>query len=225
MLKFFNTKWNEVPIVVIDVETTGTIPGIDAAVQVALVRFEKGEPVARFCSHVNPGRSIPKVATDIHGITDADVEHSPPIEAVFSLPEVKRLITDANPAAYNASFDRAFVPLYAWGEDWGWPWIDPLTVVRNVDRFVRGAGRHKLEAACARRGITIAKAHDAAADAEAAGRLFYMIVPETDWARLGDYDPGILGQLLAWQRHEESSEWFRFSEWRAAQPPRPGVSP
>lgn len=220
MIKLFNEKWDAVPVLAIDTETTGIIPGQDAAVQVALVRFEGGAPVASASSLIDPGREIPITAITIHGITNEAVKDAPTLLQFFNQPATKELIAGAQPLAFNATFDRAFVPLQAWGEDWGWQWLDPLTFVRVVDRFVRGQGRHKLEAACARRGIEITKAHDAAADAEAAGRLFYRVVPETDWAKGDDHEPNSLGQLLAWQRHVESDEWYRFMEWLAAQPPR-----
>lgn len=220
MIHLFDKIWNAVPIVVVDVETTGTVPGVDAAVQVALVRFEEGEPVDRFVTLLNPGRSIPIAATTIHGITEMAVKDAPRIGDVFVLSEVAALLKDAQPCAYNAQFDRAFVPLAAFS-DWSWPWLDPLTMVRSVDRFVRGQGRHKLEAACGRRGITIAKAHDAGGDAEATGRLFYKIVPEIPYFAADANGPATVGELLQWQRTAEAGEWFRFNEWLARQPPRP----
>jgi len=207
-------------VVAVDTETTGTLPGVDAAVQVALVRFEGGTPVGSVSSLIDPGREIPITAITIHGITNEAVKGAPTIGQFFAQPATIELLSGAQPLAYNATFDRAFVPLHAWGEDWGWQWLDPLTFVRAVDRFVRGAGRHKLEAACSRRGIEISRAHDAAADAEAAGRLFYKVAPE--YLIKGDPpDQRVpLGELLRHQRHIEADEWHRFCEWLASQPPR-----
>lgn len=214
MIKLFNQEWNEVPTVFVDVETTGTIPGIDATVQVAVVRFEGGEPVARESSFIEPGREIPLTAITIHGITNEMVKGAPTLPEFFSRPAVSALLEGAQPGAYNAQFDRAFLPLHLF-PDWSWPWLDPLTLVRVVDRFVRGQGRHKLAAACQRREIKIVGAHDAAVDAEAAGRLFYTIVPELD------IESPTMGELLAFQREREAGEWFRFNEWMAKQPQLP----
>lgn len=224
MIKLFNQQWDAVPTVFLDVETTGTIPGKDAAVQCALVRFEAGVPVGSACSLIDPGREIPVTAISIHGITDAMVKGAPTIEAFFAQPTTLELLAGAQPGAYNATFDRAFVPLQVWGDDWGWQWFDPLTFVRAVDRFVRGQGRHKLEAACERRGIKVAKAHDASADAEAAGRLFYKVVPEYLQSEDAPERVG-LGELLRQQRVIDANEGYRFLEWLSKQPPREAVQP
>lgn len=210
-LQLFSRPWEEVPIVVIDVETTGVTPGVDAAVQVALVRFEKRKVVGKFSSLVNPMRRIPAEATAIHGITDERVRGIEMIDTVFKLPKVRKLLKGAQPAAYNAGFDQRFVPESAF-EDWTWPWLDPLVAVRVADRYERGQGRHKLEAACARRGIPIVGAHDALVDAEATGRLLYHVFSEL---------PAIvdqsLGTVLAWQRRTEADQWADFNVWRSKQ--------
>src|SRR5688572_7062998 len=128
MIKLFSQRWDAVSTVWVDVETTGTIPGRDAAVQVALVRFEHGVPGRRFVSLLSPGMPIPEAATAVHGITDEMVVGAPTIQEVFARDDVRDLLVDAQPGAFNATFDRAFVPLQTWGEDWGWPWLDPLTL-------------------------------------------------------------------------------------------------
>jgi DNA polymerase III epsilon subunit-like protein len=211
MLQLFDRAWDEVPIIVIDVETTGVVPGVDAAVQVALVRFEKREVVGRFSTLVDPERAIPAEATAIHGITAKKVKGAPTIGAVFDTPRVRELLEGAQPAAYNAPFDQRFVPACAFA-DWAWPWLDPLVAVRVVDRYVRGQGRHKLEAACKRRSIPLVGAHDALADAEATGRLLYHVLSEVPAAL-----DARLGAVLGWQRRAEADQWESFNEYLARQ--------
>lgn len=211
MLSLFNRAWEEVPIVVIDVETTGVVPGVDAAVQVALVRFEKRKVVGRFSTLLNPVGPIPPEATAIHGITDEMVVGAPFISEVFRSKRARKLLEGAQPAAYNAIFDQRFVSAHAF-EDWTWPWLDPLVAVRAVDRFVRGEGRHKLEAACKRRGIKLEKAHDASSDAEAAGHLLYHVFSEIP--QILDQS---LGTVLAWQWRTEADQWADFNKWRSEQ--------
>jgi DNA polymerase-3 subunit epsilon len=215
MLRFFGSRWDSIPYVFIDTETTGTRPGKDKAVQVAIVRFEKRVPVAHFSSLVIPiGVAISAEATAVHGITDADVVDAPSIEGVFHLPEVKALLQDAQPGAYNAAFDRHFVPPFS--EDWTWPWADSLSIVRLVDRYERGKGRHKLAAACQRHGIPAWQAHDAKGDATASGQLFFKLGPQI----FDQGTPWSLGQVLRWQRVQEAEEFYRFSDWLSKQPPR-----
>lgn len=216
LMRLFDKEWDAVPYVFVDTETTGTIPGLDATVQVALVRFEGGTHIASASSLINPGREIPITAISIHGIADAMVKDAPSLAEFFAQQTTLDVIAGAQPGAYNQTFDRAFVPLRAWGEDWGWPWVDPLTWVRAVDRYAKGAGRHKLEAACERRGIELSKAHDAAADAEAAGRLFFRVVRE----KLGAGQVATVGEMLVEQRQLEAHQWGDFFSWLARQPAR-----
>jgi DNA polymerase-3 subunit epsilon len=215
MLALFNRPWEEIPIVVIDVETTGVTPGVDAIVQIAFVRFEKRKVVGRFSTLVNPGegRTIPAEATAVHGITDEKVAKAPAIGVILNSPKVQKLLGGAQPAAYNAQFDQRFVPAWAF-EDWMWPWLDPLVAIRAVDRYVKGKRRHTLTSACERRGIKLkGGAHDAAVDAEATGRLLYHVFSEV---------PAIvdasLGTVIAWQRRAEADQWENFNKWRASQP-------
>lgn len=216
MLRFFHAQWDSVPIVVIDTETTGLLVGKDKAVSVALVRFENGKPVGSFASFVNPGFPIPAEATAIHKITDAAVQCAPTVEELFADPRVTALLEGAQPAAYNGPFDKHFVPPF--GEDWTWPWLDALSLVRKVDRYAKGAGRHKLAPTCERHGIALDNAHDAESDARAAGELLLKLGKQEFPQKYA------LGQALGWQRRSEAEEWFRFNEWLSKQPPREAVS-
>lgn len=214
MLKHFNDPWDSVPLVVIDTECTGPLPGADTTVSFGLARFERGEFVAGLERLVNPGRPIPPESTAIHGITDEMVAGSPSLAVAFREPDVTALLTDAQPAGYNVAFDRHFVPPFEFGARWDWPWLDVLMIVRKQDRFAKGAGRHKLGAACERHGIALTAAHSASADARACGELLYKLGRET-------FPKGYsLGQALSFCRRAECEEWFRFNEWISRQPPR-----
>lgn len=212
MLKHFNDPWESVPVVVVDTETTGKMPGVDQTVQVGLARFESGKLVSRDQWLVDPGIPIPAEATEIHKITDEMVKGAPTLSELFAGTSIQHLLKDAQPAAYNAAYDRHFVPPF--GERWDWPWLDVLMLIRKQDRFAKGAGRHKLSATCERHGIALIAAHSAGADAQACGELLYKVGRET-------FPKGYsLGQALGFCRRAEVEEWFRFSEWLSRQPPR-----
>lgn len=211
MLRHFLSPWFSVPTSWLDTETTGLEVGRDRAVSVAIVRFENRLPVGAFSTLVNPGIPIPAEATEIHGITNEMVRGAPTIADVFALEEARALLHDAQPGAFNAPFDRNFVPPFL--DPWDWPWLDCLSFVRKFDRYTRGKGRHKLSATCERRGVALPNAHNAEADATAAGELFYKLGAER-------FPEGYtLGQVLGWQRRCEAVEWQRHMEWRARLPP------
>src|SRR5262245_3638421 len=63
---------------VFDCETTGTDPERDEIVSLALVLLDAdGNETCRFGSLVRPSCPIPKEASAIHGIADADVAEAP----------------------------------------------------------------------------------------------------------------------------------------------------
>lgn len=210
MLKHFNTQWDTIPTNSLDTETTGLRVGYDKAVSVAIVRFENGLPVASMSTLVDPGMPIPESATAIHGITDVMVKGAPKIEDWFQEPEVIRILDDAQPSAFNGSYDRYFVPPF--GTDWTWPWLDGLTFVRLLDRYAPGKGRHRLEPTCARHGIKLKAAHSAEADALAAGELLLKLGRKMFPSKY------TLGQALGWQRRQEAVEWMRHMSWRSGLP-------
>lgn len=65
------------PIIFFDLETTGTDISHDRIVEIATVKvFPDGSEECK-TRRVNPGIPIPKEATAVHGITDADVANEP----------------------------------------------------------------------------------------------------------------------------------------------------
>jgi DNA polymerase-3 subunit epsilon len=218
MLALFSRNVLEVPMVWLDVETTGTDTGVDGVVQLGAARFEPGvhDPIVGTWL-VNPGRSIPAEATAIHGITDSMVSdaQAPPLASVLASEDFQAMLAGAIPGAYNAGFDRSFLRGIC---DPSWPWLDSLTLVRRADRYVRGKGRHKLESACQRHGVDIGMAHNAGEDARAAGLLFCALLTHPDLTHV----PRIVGDLLLWLEIARAEEWHRFTEWRSRQPQQEG---
>ena len=213
----FNTPWRQVPTAWIDFETTGCVPLVDAAVEVALVRFERGEPVGHFASRINPGRPIPPDSTEIHGISDADVADAPSITDVFDRPEVLELLEGAQPGAYNAGFDKLFVPPGVLPHDW--PWVDALVAVQALDPYVKGKGRYQLTTACERHGIELENAHSALADCEASGRLFWKLAEKLEKTVLKKRAKSSIGDVIARLEVERIKRWYDFHTWLAKQPP------
>ncbi len=165
------------PIVAIDTETTGTDPGTDRVVEVACVRWERGEITLRKSWLVNPGRPIPKEAFDVHGISDEAVKDAPAFEAI--LPELLEAMMGAIPLAYNAEFDRKMLtselsrlaasptppPAFQKNVEW----IDPLVWARELQKLEKSRA---LAEVSARLGIEHTEAHRATSDAEAALNVF-----------------------------------------------------
>jgi DNA polymerase-3 subunit epsilon len=197
--------WHERPYAVIDFETDGVDPLTCMPVSVAVVRFSLGAIVSAFSSPLNPGRPIPAEATAVHGISDADVANAPTVAAVAS--EIFEHARGALPVAYNAPFDRAILHRFVTGSDCpmfdqSQEWLDPLVYVRGFDRFVSGAGRHKLEATCKRWSVPMDAAHNALSDAKATGRLLWAMRE-----RLGSMSAARLIEATVKRRAEQDAEF------------------
>lgn len=160
-------------LVAIDTETTGRDPEVDRIVEIACVRFRSGVVVERTAFLVNPGRPIPKEASDVHGIDDAAVKDAASFALVAK--DVLLAIDGAIPVAYNAEYDRKVLvaelaragllpenppPALRRNVEW----IDPLIWARELQKTEKS--RTLVEVA-ERLGVTLDKAHRAADDATA----------------------------------------------------------
>ena len=98
--------------VVLDTETTGTDPGEDRVIEIALVKFEYdrvsgevGRVLDVYDGLEDPGRPIPPESTAIHHITDAMVAGKR-----FDERAIERVLDGVGVViAHSAGFDRPFV--------------------------------------------------------------------------------------------------------------------
>lgn len=224
----FNGLLSRQSLVAIDTETTG-LGEDDRVVEIAFVRFENGIAVAKASSVINPCRLIPAEASAIHGVTDEHVQDAPTIDRYMRTNEVRDILRGAQPLAYNAEFDRRMFP-FAAVEDLlssEHPWIDCMLALWHHDRYTKGAGRHRLSAACERHGIKHERAHGALSDAQAAGELFFKLAPTI----FAEYKPVTVGKALEWMLRTRAAKWADYESYRAKRDaaaqdaPAPEVSP
>lgn len=90
-----------------DLETTGTVPGVDQIVEIGAVKFFNGVPEATYSTLVNPRRSIPPQASAVNGITDDMLIGKPFIEDLLST--FAEFCGDCPVVAHNAPFDAQFL--------------------------------------------------------------------------------------------------------------------
>lgn len=164
---------------VFDLETTGIDPVTSRIVSAHVgVLDADGNPIERFDWLADPGVEIPEGATAVHGITteraraEGRIAHEVVAEILDAL---RSLAARAIPVVvYNAPYDltlllheaqrHGHLPL-----DGTLLVIDPLVVDKAVDRYRKG--KRTLTAAAAYYGVALVDAHDASADAIAAGRV------------------------------------------------------
>jgi len=95
------------PIVFIDLETTGTNIATDRIVEIAIVKIMPDKTKHIKHKLINPQIPIPKLTSDIHGITDEKVKDAPTFKQVAN--ELKQFIDNADLSGYNSN--RFDIPL------------------------------------------------------------------------------------------------------------------
>jgi DNA polymerase III subunit epsilon len=190
---------------VFDLETTGIDVETSRIVSAHVgVLNAAGDLVEKWNWLANPGVEIPIGASDVHGITTerALAEGRPAAEVIAEIIEVLTSLFDRGLAVtiYNAPYDLSLLyhealryNLTPLGEPA--PIIDPLVLDKALDRYRKG--KRTLEAAAVFYGVDLVDAHDASADAVAAGRVAQAM------ARLHPEELAVEARLL----HLRQVEW------------------
>jgi DNA polymerase-3 subunit epsilon len=218
-------------LAVFDLETTGIDVDTCRIVTAHVgVLGASGEVLERREWLVDPGVEIPTAASLIHGVSTerARLEGRPAPGAVA---EIIGALTDAAArglpiVAYNAAYDLTILdreaarygiaPLPGPGAV-----IDPLVIDKAVDKYRRG--KRTLSATAEHYGVVLDDAHDAGADAVAAGRVAQAIArafPELAatavaelHARQVDWSREQADSYQAWRRKNGEPEFTTSGAW------------
>ena len=149
--------------VLLDLETTGGNVLHDRVTEIAVVRFEHGQEVARWCTLVNPGLQISYFIEQLTGISNAMVADAPPFDEVGR--PLLALLDGAVLVAHNVRFDHGF--LQHEFERMGVAWrVKTLCTVRLSRRLYPQCKGHGLDAIMQRHGIVSAARHRAMGDVQ-----------------------------------------------------------
>jgi len=159
----------ERPIVVFDLETTGTNPGVDRIVEIAAIKIFPDGRSERFVRRVNPKRAIPPSATAIHGIRDEDVRDCPEFREIA--PQLADFLRGCDVAGFGVL--RFDIPMLR--EEFRRAGLDfPLADAAVLDALVIFHRKERRNLAAALRFYCdeeLEGAHGAEADAEAAWKV------------------------------------------------------
>ena len=97
------------PLVVLDLETTGTWIEKDKIIEIALIKINPDGKREDYTTRVNPKMPIPSKVTEITGISDADVNDAPEFSSIAAT--VKTFLADHDLGGFNV--DRFDIPLLA----------------------------------------------------------------------------------------------------------------
>jgi DNA polymerase-3 subunit epsilon len=157
-----------------DLETTGTVPGVDAIAEIGAVRFINGEVDSVFCTLIDPLKPMPPGATAVNGITNEMVMGKPTIESI--LPSFSDFCGDDFLVAHNAPFDSQFLMSAIKKFELPAPRgivLDSLPIARKV---LPGLPNYKLGTLIQHLKIPSQEFHRAEADATYLGRMFNILL-------------------------------------------------
>ncbi len=194
-------------LAVFDLETTGIDVETSRVVtaNVSVIDAD-GLPVSRRDWLVNPGVDIPEQATAVHGVTTARAvaEGRDAAEVIGEIvAALREVLASGLPLViYNAPYDLTLLdrearrygvePLHA-----PMPIIDPLVIDKAVDKYRKG--KRTLTVTAEFYGVELLDAHDAGADAIAAGRVAQAVAAKHAKAL----------QITGEELHGRQAVWFK----------------
>ena len=204
----------DTPIAVIDFETTGLTAGWDRVVEISVVRIDPGAaPRLVFDTLINPQRMIS--ATDIHGITEADVVGAPTFAEVAD--HLADHLAGCVVAAYNAYFDIGFLECELGA--CGYRDLPPYFCLMYLRPMLGIGKRSTLAEACRLHGISTPDAHHSSADTLAAANLWGICLDA-----MRDQGVSTFGELAALKKYKFADSFARpllaARAVRAVPPPR-----
>ncbi len=170
------TPIDELPVVILDTETTGLEITRDRVIQVGAVRAH-GMRIFRqivLDRLVNPGQPIPPRSTAIHGITNTMVAEARAFPEVFG--ELEELMRGAVVVGHNIGFDLAM--LRSECARFGLPWEEPhrLDTGHLISALDLKLKDLNLESVAARFGLVFRGRHTALGDALLAAEVYVKIL-------------------------------------------------
>jgi len=95
--------------VVFDTETTGfSAEEGDRLVEIGAVRMRGGLPTKEtYHCHINPGRTVPQAAVDVHGLTTSFLADKPQFDEIAQ--DFVDFVGELPLVAHNATFDMKFI--------------------------------------------------------------------------------------------------------------------
>jgi DNA polymerase-3 subunit epsilon len=165
---------DEVPLAVLDTETTGLQPALgDRVIEIAILRLEDNGLAGELSELVNPERPISPGASRVNGLYDSHVADAPRFVEIAD--QIAELLDGALIIAHNAEFDAAFV-----AAEWTLtgrpfllnPWACTLQLARRQYNFDRNSLREVARAL----DVSYGRAHRAMGDAWTTARIFRRMV-------------------------------------------------
>ena len=191
--------------IVLDTETTGLDPNDGhRVVEIGAVELFNHMPTGRtYHQYINPQRTMPKEAFDVHGLGDDFLRDKPAFKAVGQA--FLDFVTDSRLIIHNAAFDMKFL-----NAELGWAGLPLIGADRALDTLMIARQKFpgspaSLDALCRRFGIdnSAREKHGALLDSEILAEVYLELV--------GGRQPDL---VLAPQPRASAAESAASTDWR-----------
>lgn len=178
----------DIPLVALDLETTGLDADKDTVLEIGAVRFRGPRVEDEFRTFVHPRRPIPPFVTRLTGINQAMVARAPVLEEVVD--DLADFIGDAPVVGHNVEFDLRFLQPYGLFRD---HLIIDTYELASV--LLPTAERYNLAYLGRLLGVPLPATHRALEDARATQAVFLRL-----YERLLDLPASLIAEIirLAW---------------------------
>jgi DNA polymerase-3 subunit epsilon len=161
--------------VVVDLETTGLRPGVNAICEIGAVRVRALELDGEFQTLVNPGRPLPRAIESLTGILDRELRRAPPPGA--ALRRFLSFAGDGVLVAHNARFDLSFLDRETdrlTGRRLAAPVVDTVGLARRL--LAGRLSRMNLASLAQFFGTAVRPCHRALPDAQATAEILLALI-------------------------------------------------
>ncbi|WP_319024852.1 3'-5' exonuclease [Nisaea sediminum] len=181
-----STPLGSLPIVSLDLETTGLEAARDRIVSIGAVRVQDGHVFTGACLDllVKPGIQIPERSFRVHGIGDELVAGAPPLPELWE--ELTRFCEGCVIVGHQIGFDLAVLAAEAKRHKLppiGVPALDTMALFK----LIAPDERIGLDSAAEAMGLSIFGRHTALGDAIVTAELFNAMVPELRQLGISNY--------------------------------------
>ena len=200
MFDFGAKHLSDIPITILDVETTGLLPSMGhRVVEVGAVRLENWQVVSQLNTLLNPQRKMDTRASAVNHIYDADLADKPLFHEVAEA--MLALTKDALLVAHNAAFDAGFLAMEFYINQFAAssafpaqplpnPWLCTLELARSYFQF----GRNNLGEVARRLGVPMTVSHRALSDVYTTAEILQRMIGRLDKRRAGTVDDLLYAQ-------------------------------
>ena len=176
------TPFDDIPFLVVDVETTGgSAQAGDRMTEIAAVLVNGRQVEDVYHSLVNPGRRIPWFITKLTGIDDAMVRDAPPFAEIAG--DFAQHLAGRVFVAHNAKFDWGFLSA-EYRRVTSAPFdaisLDRLCTVRLARHLLAHLPRRNLDAVAGHYGVAIEGRHRALGDARATATVLLGLLRDAE---------------------------------------------